>query len=432
MLVCPSCARIYETGNAVCPVDGVFLQEATDPRTGMRVGNYLLMGPLGEGGMGQVYRGEHVVIKKEIAIKVLRPNLAQEKQVVERFLMEARAASMIRHNSIVDVTDFGELPDGCAFIVMEFLDGPNLSKVIAREDHLPLYRAVTVLTQVCQALDACHSKGIAHRDLKPENIVLLRREGRRDLVTVPRVPQTDPVVRREDFYDEVKILDFGIAKIQQMTAALDHETKAKGMVFGSPYYLSPEQAKGEPGDHHSDIYSIGVIFYEMLTGEIPFDGDTAQEILSKHVQEPMPSIRSCRPDLDLPAEADQLVARATAKNPRERHRSAEAFGDELRDCFGDVVYGRDIDRLLKVRRRDTVLLWQAPPVENTLERRLTPRGIRINTELEGLFNESFEQPNPVTPATLNEIRAVQKRRSPGSDKATLRADLDDLFNGEDK
>jgi serine/threonine protein kinase len=351
--------------------------------------------------------------------------------------MEARAASMIRHSSIVDVTDFGELPDGCSFIVMEFLDGPNLSQVIDQQSQLPLYRAVTILTQVCQALQACHAAGIAHRDLKPENIVLLRREGRRDLVTVPRTPNTGPTVQRERFYDEVKILDFGIAKIQQMTAALDHATKAKGMVFGSPYYLSPEQARGEPGDHHSDIYSIGIIFYEMLTGEIPFDGETPQEILGKHVQTPMPSMCTTRPELKIPIEADQLVARATAKNPRDRPRSAEAFLDGLQHCFGDVIYGRDIDRFLQVRRQSTVLRWQSPKNKKSgsttdkFERRLTPRGVQINSELEGLFNESFEPPLPVTSSTLNEIRAVEKRRDPSGDKNAVRAELHDLFHGKD-
>jgi serine/threonine-protein kinase len=398
----------------------------------MRVGNYLLMGPLGEGGMGQVYRGEHVVIKKEVAIKVLRPHLAREKQVVERFLMEARAVAMIRHNNIVDVTDFGELPDGCSFFVMEFLDGPNLADVIAREDRLPLYRAVNILTQVCQALDACHGKGIAHRDLKPENIVLLRRDGRRELVTVPQVPQTEPAVRREGFYDEVKILDFGIAKIQLMTAALDHETTRKGIVFGSPYYLSPEQAQGEPGDHRSDIYALGIIFYEMLTGEIPFDGDTPHEIMVKHVREPMPSMRARRPDLDLPPEADLLVSRATAKKPQDRHRSAAAFLEDLRHCFGDVIFGRDIDRFLKVRRRRTILKWQPPPDEDGLERRLTPRQIQINSELEGLFNKDYEQARPVTESTLNEIRAAPGPRDRRADQDAVRAELDDLFNGEEE
>ncbi len=432
MKVCPACARIYDPATTVCPADGVFLQPATDARTGMRAGSYLLMGPLGEGGMGHVYRGEHVVIRKDVAIKVLRPQLASEQQLVDRFLMEARAISMIRHNNIVDVTDFGQLPDGCSFFVMEFLDGPNLAKEIAREQQLPLYRAVNILTQVCQALHACHEKRIAHRDLKPENIILLRKDGRRDLVTVPRVPEMQPVVQQEQFYDEVKILDFGIAKIQQMTAALDHETQSQGVVFGSPYYLSPEQAQGEPGDHRSDIYAMGVIFFEMLTGEIPFDGDSPQEIMSKHVREPMPPMRATRPDLDIPPEADLLVSKATAKNPRERHRSAAAFLEELRGCFGGVIYGRDIDRFLQVRKQRTTP--RLPPTSDVdgLERRLTPRQIQIDSELKGLFNQTYEQAGPLTENTLAEIRAVKSRRKQSSpNQDAIRAELDGLFGDKD-
>lgn len=426
--VCPSCARIYDSETTLCPVDGVFLQLSQDPRTGMRVGNYLLMGPLGEGGMGHVYRAEHVLIQKEVAIKVLRLHLAQDKQLAQRFLMEARAASMVRHSAIVDVTDFGELPDGCAFIVMEFVDGPNLAKEIAQQERLPLYRAVNILNQVCQALIVCHDKGIAHRDLKPENIVLLRREGRRDLITVPRSPEAEPAVRRERFYDEVKILDFGIAKIQQLTAQLDEETKSRGMVFGSPYYLSPEQAQGEPGDHRSDIYALGIIFYEMLTGEVPFNGDTTQEIMRQHIYERVPSMRARWPDLEIPPEADQLVSRATAKAMRDRHRSVADFLNELRHCFGKEIYGRDIDRYLKVRRRSTIQHFPAAPPVEGLERRLTPRQVQINAELEGLFNQSYEAESRATPSTINEIRAVQSRHATRRDSKAVRAELDGLFD----
>ncbi len=431
MRVCPSCARLFDSQTTLCPRDGAFLQAPTDPRTGMRAGNYLLMGPLGEGGMGQVYRGEHVVIKKEVAIKVLRSQLAGDRQVIDRFLMEARAASMIRHNNIVDVTDFGKLPDGCSFFVMEFLDGPSLAKEIASGSEIPLYRAVNILTQVCQALHACHEKGIAHRDLKPENIILLRRDGRRDLVTVPRVPADEPVVQREGFYDEVKILDFGIAKIQQVTARLDYETKAKGLVFGSPYYLSPEQARGDPGDHRSDIYSMGIIFYEMLTGEVPFDGDTATEIMGKHVMDPLPSMRATRPDLSIPPEAELLVHRATAKNPMDRHHSALAFLDDLRHCFGEVIYGRDMDRFLKVKRQRTIPRWHTEPPEQGLQRRLTPRQIEINRELQGLFSKAYEPSNP-SGEEADPIVATTARADERPDKDAVAAELEGLFSGEEE
>ncbi|MFH2005119.1 MAG: serine/threonine-protein kinase [bacterium] len=432
MLVCPVCARIYDESTTLCLVDGTFLRQCSDPRTGTKVGNYLLMGPLGEGGMGQVYRGEHVVIGKEVAIKVLRQTLAKQEQVVKRFLMEARAASMIRHPNIVDVTDFGQFPDGCSFFVMEFLDGPDLAKAITREGRLPLYRAVNILTQVSRALHACHIKGIAHRDLKPENIILLAREGRRDIIRLPSDPSVDPVVESEGRYDEVKILDFGIAKIQETTAVLDHESMTKGLVFGSPYYLSPEQATGKPGDHRSDIYALGVIFFEMLTGDVPFGGDTAADIMRSHLRDPVPSMADCRPDLNIPDEAQQLVQRAMAKTPQDRQRSAAVFLEQLSNCFGDVIYGRDIDRYLKAQKKRTLtpgeLTSLGPPPLASQDR-------HVQEELGELFAGKYEDQQPITSTTLAAI--VRDRPAPAPPPERRResddvaSELEGLFPSDD-
>jgi len=453
LLVCPLCARIYEKSMTLCPVDGTFLQEPTDPRTGTKVGNYLLMGPLGEGGMGHVYRGEHVVIGKEVAIKVLRQALAKQEQVVKRFLMEARAASMLRHANIVDVTDFGQLPDGCSFFVMEFLDGPDLAKVIAKDGRLPLYRAVNILTQVSRALLACHVKGIAHRDLKPENIILLAREGRRDIIKLPSEPSAEAVVEPEGHYDEVKILDFGIAKIQETTAALDHESMTKGLVFGSPYYVSPEQASGKPGDHRSDIYALGVIFFEMLTGDVPFGGNTAEDIMRKHLRYPVPSMAERRPDLNIPPEAQQLVQRAMAKKSQDRHRSAAIFLEELSNCFGDVIYGRDIDRYVKAKKKGTLSPGE---FKRKKKRTLTPGELKprkppplasqekeVQEELGDLFAGSYEDQRPITSTTLEAI--VRDRSAPApapgpktenqdenqTDPDAVASELEGLFPSDD-
>ena len=433
MQVCPSCARIYEDGTAVCPQDGVFLKTADDPRTGLQVGNYLFKGRLGRGGMGSVYRGEHVVIAKEVAIKVLHRRLADEPQIIDRFLIEARAASMIRHPNIVDVTDFGELPDGSPFFVMEFLDGPDLGREISRQGQLPLYRAVNILTQVARALHACHRLDVVHRDLKPENILLLRREGQRDLVELPALQGAPLQVRKEGTWDLVKILDFGVARMHQMTAALDRETQERGIVFGSPYYVSPEQARGEPGDFRSDLYALGVIFFEMLTGCVPFDGETPEEILRMHNLQPVPSLSATRPDLDLPEEAEQLVARAMAKHPQERHRSAKEFLDELARCFGDVIYGRDINRFLQVRRtRRPTQAFGTPAPSSAQPHPCAAPGPGVHKELDGLFRDKYETQKPVTEGTLRAIRRAERPAvAPRPDPEAVREELAGLFDPED-
>jgi serine/threonine protein kinase len=443
--------------------------------------------------MGAVYRGEHVVIGKPVALKVLHPRLTRLPQVVDRFLIEARAASMIRHPNIVDVTDFGELPDGRPFFVMEYLEGLNLEQTITREGQLPLYRAVNILRQVSRALYACHQQGVVHRDLKPENIVLLRREGNRDLVELPTDSAMDPTVRKEDFWDEVRILDFGVAQIQEMTASLDAETREQGIVFGSPYYVSPEQATGKTGDHRSDIYALGVMFFEMLTGKVPFDGETAQQIMTQHTQVPPPSLRQVRPDLELPAEAEALVQRSMAKRPQDRHRSAAHFFEDLSQCFGDVIYGRDIQRYLAVERRRTRQIGSdprqalgrpgkgapatsAPFTEHGAAGR-APTGAgpsadsdtvagadtgagagsrtgaetgagagspgrrlhgekkhgRLSEQLDELFRGKYEPPRPVTENTLEAIRTrsrQRQRRTP--DPLAVREELKGLFGADDE
>ncbi len=458
MLVCPACARIFDPGTSVCAHDGVFLEPARDPLTGCRHGSYLFMGPLGRGGMGAVYRGEHVVIGKPVALKVLHPRLARIEQVVDRFLIEARAASMIRHRNIVDVTDFGELPDRRPFFVMEFLEGPNLEQEISRHGSLPLFRTVSILSQAARALHACHQRGVVHRDLKPENIVLLSREGNRELVELPADPSINPTVRKEGQWDEVRILDFGVARIQEMTAALDAETREQGIVFGSPYYVSPEQSVGETGDHRSDIYALGVIFFEMLTGQVPFDGETAQEIMTHHTTTPPPDLRTTRPDLDLPEEAETLVQRSLAKRPQDRHRSAARFYEDLTRCFGDVIYGRDIDRFLEVRRNRTQRMASASPSQ--VMRRLgdrpaptaagdpkdssapaasaPPAGApapppAVSEQLEELFRGKYEPPRPVTQSTLEAIeKRSAPRKQPAPDPQAVREELKGLFGPDDE
>lgn len=332
-MVCPLCARLVE-GMLECPHDGAIPRPTTDPRVGSIVGNYRVHGALGEGGMGSVYRGEHLVIGKELAIKVLKPEAVREPKIMERFLLEAKACSRIHHPNVVEVSDFGALPDGAPFLVMELVRGQNLADEIDGTGALPFHRTVAILRQVCEGLHACHGSGVVHRDLKPENIVLIRRTGE----DLGFLGDFDPVIRlagqRDGFYEQVKVVDFGIAQVGDLSAAIDAESQRAQVVFGSPYYLSPEQARGQPGGPLSDIYSIGVILFEMLTGDVPYGGEDPREVMLNHIQSPVPRLSEHAGGL--PPRLDEIVLRAMAKQPRERFPDVHSFHKELTFCFLDA------------------------------------------------------------------------------------------------
>jgi len=256
--------------------------------------------------MGTVYRGTHVLIDKTVAIKVLRPSLAADEKIVARFSREARAASRISHPHALSVTDFGEAENGVVFLVMEFLNGTTLKSVIRREGPMPLPRVVEIVRQVGAALDAAHEQGVVHRDLKSDNIMLLAANGP----------------------DYAKVLDFGIAKIKEHEGDYDPGLTAPDLVIGTPQYMSPEQCSQAPDiDARSDIYSLGVIIYEMLVGHVPFIGPSPTAIMMKHLQEPVPSVLAERSDLS-PA-IGRVISRAMAKQPNDRYQSAAELVEDL-------------------------------------------------------------------------------------------------------
>jgi eukaryotic-like serine/threonine-protein kinase len=273
---------------------------------GTPVGEYEIEGAIGRGGFGTVYRAVQPLIGKRVAIKVLSRKYSADNEIVSRFVAEARAVNQIRHRHIIDIFSFGQLADGRHYYVMEHLDGEPLDRYLAKHGPMKLDEALHILRAIARALDAAHVKGIAHRDLKPENIFLARDdEGE-------RFP---------------KLLDFGIAKLSAPEEALAHKT-GTGVPIGTPYYMSPEQCRGRDVDHRTDIYSLGVMTFRLLTGTYPFDGELI-EIMHKQIHEPPPAASSRNAALS--HECDQAVAWMLQKDPDHRPRTAIAAVVALQD-----------------------------------------------------------------------------------------------------
>jgi serine/threonine protein kinase len=314
MVPCQRCSVPCDEGHRFCFACGAELTPQTaqeDPLVGRTLpGGYRVTHLVGVGGMGRVYCAEQVALGRTVAVKVVHPSLADEELTAARFLNEARAASRLSHPNSVAIFDFGRTDDGRPYIVMEYLRGRDLGRVAADEGPLPLPRLVDVLRQTLGALEEAHALGIVHRDLKPDNVVL------------------EPLRSGLDF---VKVVDFGLAKI------LQEEAQAKGagaltrpgLVCGTPEYMSPEQSRGDALDGRSDLYSVGVVLFELLTGRVPFVADTATKTLILHLTEPAPDPRDVSPDRAIPAPFAEVAARALAKSCEDRFQSARDFSDAL-------------------------------------------------------------------------------------------------------
>jgi serine/threonine-protein kinase len=268
------------------------------------VGRYELEELAGEGGMSSVYRAYDTVLERRVAIKVLHEHFSRDPEYVERFRREARAIARLAHPNVVTVIDRGEW-EGRQFIVFEHVAGENLKALIVREGPLPVDRALALACQIARALSFAHELGIVHRDVKPHNVLL-------------------------DGTGTAKVTDFGIARALDADDALT----ATGTVLGTGQYISPEQANGQRGDERSDQYSLGVVAYELLTGEVPYAGDNLMAVAMRHVRDPVPSVRDLRPDV--PERVDAVVARAMAKRPEDRFSSMDALRAALESCLDET------------------------------------------------------------------------------------------------
>ena len=312
MKACPKCGAEYPDTTTLCPSDGIALEKTDDSLLGQTLaGKYRIDERLSEGGMGTVYRGTHVLMDKTVAVKVLRPSLAADEKIVARFSREARAASRINHPHALSVTDFGEAENGVVFLVMEYLSGQTLKEIIRNEGPMAVSRVVEIIKQVGGALDEAHGQGVVHRDLKSDNIMLITATSG----------------------DYAKVLDFGIAKIKERDGEYDPGLTSPDLVIGTPQYMSPEQCSQAPDiDARSDIYSLGVIIFEMLVGHVPFTGESPTVIMMKHMQHPPPSLADERSDI--PAAVGTVVNKALQKRPEHRYETVGELVEDLTIAAG--------------------------------------------------------------------------------------------------
>ncbi len=306
---CPQCGKSFPATVKLCPDDGTVLEHA--PPTTSQVGKvldgkYRLDAFLSKGGMGAVYRATHVMLNKTVAVKLINPELVTSPDVVRRFQREARAATALSHPNIVSVYDLGQTTEGTLYIAMEFVDGPSLKSVIESGGPVPVMRSLTLARQLASALSAAHRQGVIHRDLKPHNVML---------------------ARSHDGQEVAKLVDFGIAKTfdegTQLTTA--------GFSPGTPQYMAPEQAEGRAVDARSDLYSFGIILYEMLAGEVPFNATSTAAVLIKQIKEAPtpPSVKN--PRVAIPPQVEAIVLRCMAKEPAERFQTADELGSALEE-----------------------------------------------------------------------------------------------------
>ncbi|MEW6735235.1 MAG: protein kinase [Acidobacteriota bacterium] len=309
MRTCPACQRAYDSQKSFCVYDGQALitTQEIDPLVDRVIDNkYSIDYKIAEGGTGTVYRATHLQLQSVVAIKVMHTALANDAIAIERFRREAYAAMKVRHPNAVAVLDFGITEDRLIYVVMELLIGQSLADRLKIRNRFSILEANNLMQQICAAVSAAHARGIVHRDLKPENIFL----------------------HQEDGQETVKVVDFGIAKVQDFSFTdQSGDLTAGGAVVGTPYYISPEQCSGQTVDARADVYSLGIMLYQMLTGQLPFDGPSSIIVLLKQLNEKPLPIYQVHPEL--PQLLNGVVMHALEKDPRARPQSVVSFAQEL-------------------------------------------------------------------------------------------------------
>ena len=314
--LCPTCSAEYPASERFCPKDGTALRSQTTEVSDL-VGTviaerYHVQKKLGEGGMGQVYLAEHVKMGRQSAVKVMHPAMVHDANAIGRFNREASNASRIDHPNVAAIYDFGETPDGLVYLAMQYVDGRTLTEIVDGEGALPPHRAAEITRQAAEGLHAAHGMGIVHRDLKPDNIMVTRdREG----------------------LDCVKVVDFGIAK---ESGSKSQKVTRTGIVVGTPEYMSPEQLSGEEVDGRSDQYSLALVAFNMLTGVLPFPGESTQTAMIMRLTEAPRSLAQMKPEVAWPAEVQAVMSKALEREPGRRYETTRDFGRALHAALASM------------------------------------------------------------------------------------------------
>ncbi len=306
--ICPTCGTEYPLSERFCPRDGTALRSANaqaDLLGSIVAERYHILKKLGEGGMGTVYLAEHVKMGRKAALKVMNPGMNSDADAIARFNREAANASRLNHPNVCGIYDFGETPDGLIYLAMEFIEGESLTSLIEKNGHLAAPRAASIIHQAADALAVAHDYGIVHRDLKPDNIM---------------------IARGRDGSDLVKVVDFGIAKASSSDAQKVTKT---GLVVGTPEYMSPEQLAGDKLDGRSDIYSLGLVAFNCLTGLLPFPSNSAQEAMIMRLTDQPKTLAEMRPDIQWPAELQAVMDKVLARDADLRYQKSSEFGRDI-------------------------------------------------------------------------------------------------------
>ncbi len=381
---CNSCGATYPSNLSFCLNDGNQLSMIDTMIGTVLDGRYRLDKLIGEGGMGDVYRATHVHIDTEFAVKLLKPEFVANQTAIKRFQLEAKAAGRIHHPNAVKVTDFGVTPERIVYLVMELVQGKSLRSLMRMSGKFDYLRAVNIVRQVCAAVDAAHRGGVIHRDLKPDNIL----------------------IEKVQEFERVKVLDFGIAKLKETKT--DAFLTQAGTIIGTPQYMSPEQCQGKPLGPGSDIYSIGILLYEMLTGEVPFDGDSTLQVVYRQLHEQPRQLLELSPNA--PPTLAQVVMRALEKEPEQRQSSAIELSDELKDAMEAIGEGGSLSTSSPLTVRPLKSAETRIPTEElpTLEKKSNAPSSRAEGPASGFAGGSF---GGITPSPDRSTTALSRPSS---------------------